>query len=206
VEKLEPGRHCASLWRALSGHDTLWTYMAYGPFGSVADFSSWLDTRAALDDPYTYVIVDDKGDVLGLAALMEVRRAMRVIEVGHIVLSRALQGTTLATEAQYLLARYAFETLNYRRYEWKCNALNAASRRAALRLGFSFEGLFRDHMIVKGRSRDTAWYAMLSSEWPARKAALEQWLAPANFDNGRQKESLDEIRARLLRAEPPSRP
>jgi RimJ/RimL family protein N-acetyltransferase len=116
---------------------------------------------------------------------------MRVIEVGNIVYSPALQRTPLATEAQYLIARYAFETLGYRRYEWKCNALNAASRRAAERFGFTYEGLFRQHMIVKGQSRDTAWFSMLDSEWPARKKAFERWLDPANFDrDGRQKTKL----------------
>jgi RimJ/RimL family protein N-acetyltransferase len=110
-------------------------------------------------------------------------------------LSPALQRTPLATEAQYLLARYVFETLGYRRYEWKCNALNAASQRAALRFGFTFEGVFRQHMIVKGHSRDTAWYAMLDSEWPLCKAAFEHWLSPENFDAaGRQKASLAELR------------
>jgi RimJ/RimL family protein N-acetyltransferase len=122
---------------------------------------------------------------------MENRPAMRVIEVGHIVYGGPLQRTPLATEAQYLLACYAFETLGYRRYEWKCNALNAPSRRAATRYGFTFEGIFRQHMIVKGRSRDTAWHAMLDSEWPARKRAFETWLAPDNFDaGGRQKTRL----------------
>ncbi len=125
---------------------------------------------------------------------MEIRPAMRVIEVGNIVYSPALQRTPLATEAQYLLARYAFETLGYRRYEWKCDALNAASRRAAQRYGFTFEGIFRQHMIVKGRSRDTAWFAMLDSEWPARKASFERWLAPDNFaPDGRQKSSLSAL-------------
>src|SRR6266852_8342795 len=113
---------------------------------------------------------------------MEIRPAMRVIEVGHIVYSPALQRTPLGTEAQYLLARYVFDTLGYRRYEWKCNAHNAPSRRAALRLGFTFEGIFRQHMVVKGRNRDTAWFSMLDHEWPARKAAFEAWLDPANFD------------------------
>ena len=113
---------------------------------------------------------------------------MRVIEVGHIVYGGPLQRTPLATEAQYLLACYAFETLRYRRYEWKCNALNAASRRAALRFGFSFEGIFRQHMIVKGRNRDTAWFAMMDHEWPAVRAGFEAWLAPENFDAaGRQR-------------------
>jgi RimJ/RimL family protein N-acetyltransferase len=125
---------------------------------------------------------------------MEIRPAMRVIEVGHIVYSPALQRTPLGTEAQYLLARYAFETLGYRRYEWKCDAHNAPSRRAALRYGFVFEGILRRHMIAKGRTRDTAYFSMLDSEWPARKAAFEKWLTPENFDaSGKQRTSLSEL-------------
>src|SRR5258708_17504754 len=124
---------------------------------------------------------------------MTVRPEMRVIEVGHILYSPALQRTALATEAQYLLARYVFETLGYRRYEWKCNTLNQPSYRAALRYGFTFEGVFRQHMIVKGRSRDTAWFSILDREWPARKVAFERWLAPENFDaTGRQKVKLEQ--------------
>ena len=120
---------------------------------------------------------------------MRITPDMGVIEVGHIAYSPALQRTKLGTEAQYLLARYAFETLGYRRYEWKCNALNAASRRAAERYGFTFEGIFRQHMVVKGKNRDTAWYSIVDTEWPARKAAFERWLAPENFDaGGRQKD------------------
>ena len=202
VEKLDPERHCTSLWNSFSGEDRLWTYMAYGPFADASEFAGWLSARAALRDLYSYAIVDDSGRALGLAALMEVRPTMRVIEIGHVVVSPQLQRTTLASEAQFLLARYAFETLRYRRYEWKCNALNAASRRAALRLGFTFEGVFRDHMIVKGRSRDTAWYSMLATEWPARKAAFERWLAPDNFDaGGRQKASLSALQGEAIRAE-----
>ena len=122
---------------------------------------------------------------------METRPAMRVIEMGNIVYAPSLQRTPAATEAQYLAAAYVFDTLGYRRYEWKCNALNAPSRRAALRLGFSFEGIFRQHMIVKGRNRDTAWYSMLDSEWPARKRAFERGLDPSNFDaEGRQRVGL----------------
>jgi RimJ/RimL family protein N-acetyltransferase len=129
---------------------------------------------------------------------MEIRPAMRVIEVGHIVYSPALQKTRLGTEAQYLLARYAFETLGYRRYEWKCNALNAPSRRAAERYGFSFEGIFRQHMIVKGRNRDTAWFAMLDSEWPRAKLAFERWLDENNFEaTGGQRRALEDIRNSL---------
>ena len=122
---------------------------------------------------------------------MRIEPVHRVIEVGSILYTPALQRTTAATEAMYLMARHVFEDLGYRRYEWKCNALNQASRRAALRLGFTFEGIFRSHMIVKGRSRDTAWFSMLDSEWPARKAAFERWVSPANFDHaGRQREPL----------------
>jgi RimJ/RimL family protein N-acetyltransferase len=191
VEKLDVDRHGASLWRAIRGHDDLWLYLGYGPFAAEDEFAGWLAERSTLADPYYYAIVDATGAAVGVATLMEIRPAMRVIEVGHILHSPALQRTSLATEAHYLLARYVFETLGYRRYEWKCNALNAASRRAAERLGFSFEGLFRQHMIVKGQNRDTAWYSMLDAEWPARKAGFERWLDPSNFDAlGRQRSSL----------------
>jgi RimJ/RimL family protein N-acetyltransferase len=194
VERLQPSRHRAGLWDAVRDHDKLWTYMAYGPFADEAAFSDWLDTREASGDPYYYAIVDPANRAVGLATLMSIRPDMRVVEVGNILLSPPLQRTALATEAQYLLARYAFEALRYRRYEWKCDALNAASRRAALRFGFTFEGIFRDHMIIKGRSRDTAWFAMLETEWPARKAAFEQWLAPENFNpDGTQKKKLGEF-------------
>lgn len=191
VEKIAAG-HAAPLWLAVKGHDSIWTYMSrYGPFENLAAFSSWLAERAALADPYSYAIVDNSGRALGIFALMEIRPEMRVIEVGHVVYSPALQRTPLATEAQYLLARYAFETLGYRRYEWKCNSHNDASRRAALRFGFCFECVMRQHMIAKERNRDTAWYAMLDGEWPERKARFERWLSPDNFDNdGRQKTSL----------------
>jgi RimJ/RimL family protein N-acetyltransferase len=187
VEKLDAGRHGPDLWPLLRGHDPVWTYMSYGPFAGPNIFQFWLGEREALKDPYYYAIVGRDGRAVGLSTLMEIRPATRVIEVGHIVYSPALQRTPLGTEAQYLLARYAIETLRYRRYEWKCNALNAPSRSAALRYGFTFEGILRQHMIVKGHSRDTAYFSMLDSEWPTRKAAFERWLAPDNFDsNGRQ--------------------
>jgi RimJ/RimL family protein N-acetyltransferase len=193
VEKLE-ARHAADLWRAVKGADTLWPYMGYGPFADEAAFLAWVPERAALPDPYAYAVIDAGGRAVGIATLMEIRPAMRVCEVGHIVYSPALMRTPLGTEAQYLLARYAFETLGYRRYEWKCNALNAASRRAALRYGFTYEGTFRQHLIAKGRNRDNAWFSMLDGEWPARKAAFERWLAPENFDPaGKQKVSLSEL-------------
>jgi RimJ/RimL family protein N-acetyltransferase len=191
VERLDPDDHRDSLWDAVRDHPHLFTYMAFGPFADAAAFSEWLNSRQQSSDPYFYAIVQPSGRAVGLAALMSIRPEMRVVEVGNILLSPRLQRTPLATEAQYLLARHAFETLGYRRYEWKCDALNAASRRAAPRFGFRFEGIFRDHMIIKGRSRDTAWFAMLEAEWPARKAAFERWLAPENFDAaGAQRERL----------------
>jgi RimJ/RimL family protein N-acetyltransferase len=191
LEKLA-AHHAASLWTAFAGHDEVWTYISTdGPFASATEFSAFIAKRAAADDPYAYAIIDDSGDAVGYLTLMEIRPTMRVIEVGHVLYSPALQRTPLGTEAQYLLARYAFETLGYRRYEWKCNALNAASRRAALRYGFSYEGTFRQHVIAKGRNRDNAWFSMLDSEWPARKRNFERWLAPENFTTeGKQKLSL----------------
>jgi RimJ/RimL family protein N-acetyltransferase len=198
VERLAAD-HAAHLWAVYAGHDAIWTYMStYGPFSDAAAFAQWVASRVPLADPYSYAIVDPAGRALGIATLMEIDPAMRVIEVGHIVYSPALQRTPLGTEAQYLLARYAFETLGYRRYEWKCNALNAASRRAALRYGFAFEGILRQHKIAKGRNRDTALFSMLDSEWPARKAAFERWLAAENFTpDGRQRESLSALNAVL---------
>jgi RimJ/RimL family protein N-acetyltransferase len=148
VEKLDTARHSDALWDAVRGHDSLWTYMSYGPFSDAALFSLWLNERAALADPFSYAVLNRDGRAVGIVTLMEIRPAMRVVEVGHIIYSPALQRTPLATEAQYLLARHAFEELGYRRYEWKCNALNAPSRRAALRFGFTFEAIFRQHMIV----------------------------------------------------------
>jgi RimJ/RimL family protein N-acetyltransferase len=197
VERLNAARHGDALWDAFRADDSIWTYLPFGPFPDRRQFDIWLDERLAQDDPYFYAVTDVSGRALGVAALMEIRPQARVIEVGAIVLSPALQRTPLATEAQYLLARYAFDTLRFRRYEWKCNVLNAPSRHAAARFGFTFEGLFRSHMIVKGRSRDTAWFSIIEDEWPARKAAFELWLAPENFDaDGRQKVSLRALNAR----------
>ncbi len=194
LEKLAPA-HAEALWEAVRGHDRIWTYSpSSGPFADAAAFTALIEMRAGQDDPYFYAIVAPQGRAVGIAALLNIRPDMRAIEVGHVVYSPALQRTPLATEAQYLLARYAFETLGYRRYEWKCDALNAASRRAALRYGFTFEGILRQHMIAKGRNRDTAWFSVLDSEWPARKAAFERWLAPNNFDaDGRQIVSLSAL-------------
>jgi RimJ/RimL family protein N-acetyltransferase len=198
LEPLNAARHGPALWDAFKGREDLWTYSSQGPFADGAAFSTWLGQRAALDDPFYFTVQDRNGRALGVATFMEIRPTMRVIEVGHIVYGSSLQRTPLATEAQFLLARYAFETLGYRRYEWKCDALNTASRRAAERFGFTFEGIFRQHMILKGRSRDTAWFSMLDSEWPRVKAAFEQWLAPANFDaENRQRRRLSDIRMEI---------
>ena len=194
VEKLR-AEHAASLWDAVRGHDAIWTYMSqYGPFAGAEEFADWVRQRTTLADPYSYAIVNNDNRCLGIATLMEIKPAMRVIEVGHIVYSPALQRTPLGTEGQYLLGCYVFETLRYRRYEWKCNALNAASRRAALRYGFTFEGILRQHMIAKGRNRDTAYFSILDSDWPIRKANFERWLSPDNFTgDGRQILSLSAL-------------
>ncbi len=191
LEKLK-AEHAADLWAAFAGHDDVWTYISTdGPFASAAEFVPFIAMRAAADDPYAYAIVDTSDRAVGYVTLLRIEPDMRVIEVGHVLYSPALQRTPLGTETQYLLARYVFETLGYRRYEWKCNALNAPSWRAALRYGFTYEGTFRQHIIAKGRNRDNAWFSMLDSEWPARKRNFERWLAPENFDSeGRQKLSL----------------
>lgn len=195
VERLDV-HHTADLWQAVKDDDATWTYMStYGPFTGPEEFAAWIPQRIALTDPYAYAIVDPNGRALGIVTLMEIRPAHRSIEVGHIVYSPALQKTPLGTEAQYLLARYVFETLGYRRYEWKCNSHNLPSRHAALRYGFRFEGILRAHMIAKGRNRDTAYFAMLNSEWPARKGNFERWLSPDNFAGGKQKISLSELNA-----------
>jgi RimJ/RimL family protein N-acetyltransferase len=194
IEKLDAKRHGGDLWDAFKTHDQLWTYMSYGPFADETSFAEWLAHREKLEDPFSYAIVTASDQAVGIATLLQIRPEMRAIEVGHIVYSPALQRTPLATEAQYLLARYVFETLGYRRYEWNCHAFNAASRRAALRFGFTYEGTMRQHRIVKGRNRDTAWFSMLDSEWPARKRSFERWLSADNFDgSGHQRISLAEL-------------
>jgi RimJ/RimL family protein N-acetyltransferase len=196
VEKLDPARHTEGLWQALKGDDRVWTYMANGPYPDAKAFANWLDERAVMLDPYSYVVADAAGGhPLGVVTLMEIRPAARVIEIGNIVYSSALQRTAAATEAQYLMVRYVFDDLRYRRYEWKCNALNAPSMRAAKRFGFTYEGTFRQHMIVKGRNRDTAWFSITDGEWPRVKAAYEKWLAPENFDgSGKQRTRLGETK------------
>lgn len=195
---LDPARDAAPLFAAAHGPEAeaLWAYLSVGPFPDRSAFRSFLDSAAASIDPYFLTILaGPERRPQGYASYMRIEPAHRVIEVGNILLTPPLQRTTAATEAMYLMARHAFDGLGYRRYEWKCNALNTPSRRAALRLGFTYEGLFRQHMIIKGRNRDTAWFAMTGDEWPARKAAFEAWLEPGNFDGaGRQRRELASFR------------
>jgi len=192
---LEPAAHAKDLYAPTHDprQEELWRYLWDGPFASEADFRAALERKAASEDPLFFAITDPpSGRALGYASYMRIEPANRCMEVGGILLAPEFQRTRSATEAMYLLARHAFEELGCRRYEWKCDSLNRPSIRAALRLGFAFEGVFRQHMIVKGRNRDTAWFAMLDSEWPARKAAFERWLAAENFDEkGRQKRALE---------------
>ena len=194
---LDPQAHGDALYEGIRGEagDRLWQYLFEGPFADRAAFDIHLHRIAASEDPLFFAILDNaSGRAAGYASYMRIEPIHRVIEVGSILYALCLRQTTLATEAMYLMARHVFEDLGYRRYEWKCNALNSPSRRAALRLGFKFEGIFRQHMIVKGRNRDTAWFAMTDGEWPAAKIALERWLEPANFDvKGRQHESLSAL-------------
>jgi RimJ/RimL family protein N-acetyltransferase len=195
---LEARKHAVSLYDGSNGdadRERVWTYLFDGPYANLQEFRASIETKARSEDPLFFAVVDNaSGRALGYQTLMRFDAPNRAVEVGNVMYTPALQRTPGATEAQYLFAAYVFDTLGVRRYEWKCNALNAPSRRAAERLGFSFEGVFRQHMIVKGRNRDTAWYAMLDSEWPARRAAFERWLRLDNFDReGRQKDSLSSL-------------
>jgi RimJ/RimL family protein N-acetyltransferase len=197
VVPLDAKRHLDDLFACMGSAEqaSLWTYMFDGPFGDPGAFAEALKKRQGSNDPLFFAVEETKSNrAVGIASYMRIEPAHRVIEVGGIVFSPALQRRPGATEAMYLMARHVFEDLGYRRYEWKCDALNAPSRRAALRLGFTFEGIFRAHMIIKGRNRDTAWFSITDSEWPARKAAFETWLAPGNFDShGKQKQSLSAL-------------
>lgn len=182
VEPLSAERHAAPLFAAF-GARRLWTYLPYGPFETVAAYGKFLTQFASGEDPLFHAILVD-GRPLGVASFVRIEPAVGVLEVGHICLSEGLQRTPAATEAMFLMMRRAFDELGYRRYEWKCDALNAPSRAAALRLGFRFEGVFRQATVYKARNRDTAWFSIVDGEWPARRAALERWLAPENFDAG----------------------
>lgn len=186
LEPLDPARHGDDLYAAAQGPGAdpkLWDYLPYGPFPERAGFDQYLRGIAKPDDPLFFAIVElASGTAGGVASLMRIVPGHGVIEVGGIWFGSGLQRSPAATEAIYLLARHSFDVLGYRRFEWKCNVDNARSRRAAERFGFTYEGIFRQHMVVKGRNRDSAWYAMLDGEWPSRRAAFERWLDPANFD------------------------
>lgn len=192
VEPLVADVHAAGLHDAYAQDDgSMWTYMPYGPFGSAVEYHEWCAAMSGRDDPRFYAVVGADGSPLGVASYLRIEPAMGVIEVGHIAWSPLLQRTTAATEAMYLMMRHVFDDLGYRRYEWKCDALNEPSRRAAERLGFTYEGTFRQALVYKGRNRDTAWYSIVDGEWPRLRAGFEAWLDPGNFDGaGRQRESL----------------
>jgi len=194
LEPLDVACHAAQL-HAANSEDTAganWTYLPVGPFADFAGYRAWLERMAAGDDPQFHVVIDgESGEAQGVASFLRIDPAMGAIEVGHINYSPRLQRRRAATEAMYLMMRRVFDELGYRRYEWKCDSLNAPSRAAALRLGFSFEGIFRQAVVYKGRNRDTAWFSIIDAEWPALRAAFERWLDPANFDAaGRQRTSL----------------
>jgi RimJ/RimL family protein N-acetyltransferase len=195
LEPIDAARHAASLYalsHARPADPVLWTYLAYGPFADQGAFERWLAERARSDDPLFFAIVEQAiGQASGMTSYLNIVPANGCIEIGHIWFAPPVQKTRGATEAIFLMCRHVFDDLGYRRLEWKCDALNAGSRRAAERFGFTYEGTFRQHMVVKGRNRDTAWFAMLDREWPATRGAFERWLAPDNFDaSGRQRNSL----------------
>jgi RimJ/RimL family protein N-acetyltransferase len=202
------GRHCrlvpldahahAAALHAANATDVegrMWRYLAYGPFESLETYAAWVVQKQSSTDPLFFAVVDSvRGTPTGVATYMRIEPAQGSIEIGHLAFSPLLQRTPAATEALYLLLRQVF-ALGYRRCEWKCNAANAASRAAARRLGFRFEGVFRQHMVVKGRNRDTAWYSIIDGEWPAVQAGFERWLDPSNFDeHGQQRRSLADCR------------
>lgn len=199
LEPLSADAHAADLFRAFSGHDGLWDYMPYGPFASASAYHRWAKEREAGEDPRFFVLRDpESGHCGGIASYLRITPEAGSIEVGHICIAPEMQRGLAATEAMFLMMDWAFGA-GYRRYEWKCNALNMASRRAAQRLGFNYEGIFRNHLVVKGRNRDTAWFAVTDGDWPALREAFRAWLSPANFDAaGRQKERLSDL-TRLTR-------
>ena len=199
VEPLHPERHAAQLFAAFEEdrEGRMWTYLPRGPYASLDEYRGWADAACRADDPLVHAIVDGaSGEAVGTAALMRIEPDVGVIEVGSITYSPRLQRRPAGTEAMYLLMRRVFDELGYRRYEWKCNSLNAPSRAAALRYGFQYEGLFRQAQITRGRNRDTTWFSIIDSEWPALRGAFERWLEPANFDaEGRQRRSLASLRS-----------
>ncbi len=199
VEPVSLAAHSADLNEAnlTDQEHRIWTYLAYGPFESLNEYRTWMESTCLGDDPLFHAIVaKSTGKAVGIASYLRIEPAVGVIETGHINYSPLLQRSPAATEAMYLMMRRVFDELGYRRYEWKCDSLNARSRRAAERLGFVYEGTFRQVTLYKGRNRDTAWYSVTDKEWPELKAGFEAWLSSKNFDSdGRQRRSLTELRA-----------
>jgi RimJ/RimL family protein N-acetyltransferase len=197
VELVDPPRHAADLHAAylLDEEGRNWTYLPHGPFPRFEDFRDWLERESTGDDPLRHAIIERRsGRAVGVASLMRIDPAAGVIEVGGINYAPPLQRTPAATEAMFLMMRRVFDELGYRRYEWKCDSLNAPSRAAAQRLGFRYEGMFRQATVYKGRNRDTCWFSILDSEWPALKLAFERWLDSGNFDaTGQQREGLSSL-------------
>ena len=199
LEPLEAEAHAGDLYRAFAPDDRLWDYLGYGPFPGAAAYHRWVKDHESSTDPVFLALRNRAtGHCGGVASFLRIDQPNGVVEVGHICIGPEMQRTRAATEAMFLMMQWAFDA-GYRRYEWKCNALNLPSRRAAQRLGFSFEGVFRQHMIVKGHNRDTAWFSVIDREWPALREAFTAWLAPANFDaGGQQREKLSDL-TRLTR-------
>ena len=191
LERMDPALHGADLHRAYLGHDGLWDYLPYGPFASREDYVHWATATACGADPLFYVLRNRTTRLCGgVASYLRVTPAAGSIEGGHINLSPEIAGSRMASEAMFLMMEWAFAA-GYRRYEWKCDALNMPSRRAAQRLGFSYEGIFRQATVYRQRNRDTAWFSIIDSEWPKLRAAYQAWLDPANFDAaGRQRVTL----------------
>ena len=202
IEPLTVADHARSLFEAVSADagGGMWTYLAVGPFGDDrAGFDKWIAQCETSEDPLFYAVLEQaSGRCLGYASYLRIEPAVGVIEVGHITMSPALQRTVMATETMYLMMARVFDELGYRRYEWKCHNRNEPSKRAAERFGFKFEGIFRQHMVAKGQNRDTAWYSIIDSEWPALRKAYEGWLDLSNFDSdGNQKRRLEDFRKSL---------
>ena len=205
LERMDPDAHAADLFRAYSVKDEIWDYLPYGPFSSAAGYHRWAKESATGTDPLFYVLRNlETGHCGGVASYLRITPEAGSIEVGHINLAPEIAGTRAATEAQFLMMAWAFKA-GYRRYEWKCDALNMPSRKAAQRLGFSYEGTFRQATVYRQRNRDTAWFAMIDGEWPALQEAYKAWLAVANFDvNGRERKRLADLTGLVRAASDPA--